>query len=420
MSQKNRKMKARKGKPSAVVDALSTEEMSKDQLAEHIIRLREELDREREERSYFQLERDKLHAVWEICKRKQVEIEAELRNSTWKKKEAEERHRVEINVYKQKLKHVLSEQHNAVFEVKADAISSSLLRQNSKSELKLRGKVLNLQAESRVKKFAEHNSIKQLKLKHQEELIKLSQEYKCKIQEMETRSFKRMHSLIETEEKKRRSAILDMEEQMRSRVESLMEEHDQALRKGEEYFSQILQKQQEDLNKWKEEVKKLQKEKAKHKKDLTARQQEKQNLKTLQEVRQRSSELHRQLQESKSCKDFMEKYRAEKKPVLNNLREVKVENELLLQAFEKVNRLHPAALPLSSVAHSELTLPGVFLQLQQERDELLETHKENILGVQQRTSLKKLLLQRKLAALTETLEKKEAQLSTALCRNVSY
>ncbi|XP_038157680.1 dynein regulatory complex subunit 4-like [Cyprinodon tularosa] len=391
MSQKNRKMKARKGKPSAVVDALSTEEMSKDQLAEHIIRLREELDREREERSYFQLERDKLHAVWEICKRTQEEIEAEMRNSTWKKKEAEERHRVEINVYKQKLKHVLSEQHNAVFEVKADAISSSLLRQNSKSELELRGKVLNLQAESRVKKFAEHNSIKQLKLKRQEELIKLSKEYKYKIQEMETRSFKRMHSLIETEEKKRRSAIFDMEEQMRSRVESLMEEHDQALRKGEEYFSQILQKQQEDLNKWKEEVKKLQKEKAKHKKDLTARQQEKQNLKeTLQEVRQRSSELHRQLQESKSCKDFMEKYRAEKKPVLNNLREVKVENELLLQAFEK---------------------------LQQECDELLETHKENM---DQRTGLKKLLLQRKLAALTETLEKKEAQLSTALCRNVSY
>uniref|UniRef100_A0A3Q2CM00 Dynein regulatory complex subunit 4 n=1 Tax=Cyprinodon variegatus TaxID=28743 RepID=A0A3Q2CM00_CYPVA len=313
------------------------------QLVEHIIRLREELDREREERSYFQLERDKLHAVWEICKRKQEEIEAELRNSTWKNKEAEERHRVEINVYKQKLKHVLSEQHNAVFEVKADAISSSLLLQNqgSKSELE----VLNLQAESREKKFEEHNSIKQLKL-------------------IETRSFKRMRSLIETEEKKRRSAILDMEEQMRSRVESLREEHDRALGKGEQYFSQILQKQQEDLNKWKEEVKKLQKEKAKHKKDLTACQQEK---------------------------------------------EVKVEKELLLQAFEKVNRLYPAALPLSSVAHRELTLPGVFLQLQQERDELLETHKESILGVQQRSGLKKQLVQRKLAALTETLEK-EAQL----------
>ncbi|XP_015245485.1 PREDICTED: growth arrest-specific protein 8-like [Cyprinodon variegatus] len=351
------------------------------QLVEHIIRLREELDREREERSYFQLERDKLHAVWEICKRKQEEIEAELRNSTWKNKEAEERHRVEINVYKQKLKHVLSEQHNAVFEVKADAISSSLLLQNqgSKSELE----VLNLQAESREKKFEEHNSIKQLKLKHQEELIKLSQKYKCKIQEIETRSFKRMRSLIETEEKKRRSAILDMEEQMRSRVESLREEHDRALGKGEQYFSQILQKQQEDLNKWKEEVKKLQKEKAKHKKDLTACQQEKQNLKeTLQEVQQRSSELHRQLQESNSCKDFMEKYKAEKKQFLNNLREVKVEKELLLQAFEK---------------------------LQQERDELLETHKESILGVQQRSGLKKQLVQRKLAALTETLEK-EAQL----------
>lgn len=68
------------------------------QLEEHIVRLREELDREREEKSYFQLERDKIRAFWEICKRHLEETRAELRNREREGEEAEERHRVEITV----------------------------------------------------------------------------------------------------------------------------------------------------------------------------------------------------------------------------------------------------------------------------------------------------------------------------------
>ncbi|MBH0219759.1 hypothetical protein GH793_16395, partial [Listeria monocytogenes] len=61
-----------------MVDALPTEEMSKEQLEEHIARLREELDREREERNYFQLERDKIHTFWEISKKQLEEKKADL------------------------------------------------------------------------------------------------------------------------------------------------------------------------------------------------------------------------------------------------------------------------------------------------------------------------------------------------------
>ncbi|KAF3852661.1 hypothetical protein F7725_006016 [Dissostichus mawsoni] len=95
---KTKSKKVVKGKSSAVVDGLSTDEMSKDQLEEHIIRLREELDREREERSYFQLERDKIQAFWEISKRSLEETNAELRNRRREREEAEERHRVEITI----------------------------------------------------------------------------------------------------------------------------------------------------------------------------------------------------------------------------------------------------------------------------------------------------------------------------------
>lgn len=68
------------------------------QLEEHIIRLREELDREREERNYFQLERDKIHTFWEITKRQLEEKKADLRNRDREMEEAEENHQTEIRV----------------------------------------------------------------------------------------------------------------------------------------------------------------------------------------------------------------------------------------------------------------------------------------------------------------------------------
>ena len=61
-------------------------------------RQREEIDREREERNYFQLERDKVNTFWEITKRQFEEKKAELRNKDREMEDAEERHQIEIKV----------------------------------------------------------------------------------------------------------------------------------------------------------------------------------------------------------------------------------------------------------------------------------------------------------------------------------
>lgn len=72
-----------------------------------MVRLREELDREREERNYFQLERDKVNTFWEITKRQLEERKAEIRNKDREMEDAEERHQVEIKArllkYKQNI-----------------------------------------------------------------------------------------------------------------------------------------------------------------------------------------------------------------------------------------------------------------------------------------------------------------------------
>ncbi|XP_071361667.1 dynein regulatory complex subunit 4 isoform X2 [Trachinotus anak] len=359
-------------------------------LEEHIVRLREELDREREERSYFQLERDKIQAFWEISKRNLEETKAELRNRCREREEAEERHRVEIRVYKQKLKHVLFEHHDAISELKIDGVASTSLIQNqhSQSELELRKDTHGLQEDLREKRLQNQSCTKELKLKHQVELMELTNDYDRRIREIEVKFHKKMELMVEAEERRRRAEVIELEDIMKSRMVSLMEDHDRALRGAEEYYCSVQTKLLTDQRALKEELAEVQKQQARADRELSAAQQENRRLReSLQEAEQKLPQLQTQLEDYTQAKAKMATGRAQLKVTEEELRDLTVENELLLQAFEKV---------------------------QQERDELLKKQTQAIVEVQQKSGLKELLLQRKLAALTETLEKTEAQLCAAL------
>ncbi|GLD54389.1 growth arrest-specific protein 8-like protein [Lates japonicus] len=318
------KKKAGKGKSPAVVDGLSTEEMSKDQLEEHIIHLREELDREQEERRHFLLERDKIQTTWEIAKRNLEEVKDQLRNRRREREEAKECHRVEIS----KLNQVLSEQHNTISELKMDDVASASLAQNQHTELELglQRNIHGLEADCREKRLQNQNCIKELKLKHQVKLMELTNDCNRRIREMEVEYHMKMQLTIKAEDKRRKMEVDELDKRMKSRVTALIQENNRALKEVEDTYC---------------------------------------------------TDQNRMLKASRARVTVMEKER----------RDLTVKYELLLQACEKV---------------------------QQERDELRRKQTEAILDLQQRSDMKELLLERKLAALTETLEKKEAQLCAVL------
>ncbi|XP_053194779.1 dynein regulatory complex subunit 4-like [Scomber japonicus] len=390
MPPKSKSKKVLKGKSSAVVDGLSTDEMSKDQLEEHIVRLREELDREREERSYFQLERDKVQAFWEISKRNLEETQAELRSKRREREEAEERHRVEITVYKQKLKHVLSEQHEAVSELKIDGVSSTALIQNqhAESELRLRRDAHALQADVRERELHNQDCIKELKLKHQVELMELTNDYDKRVREIEERYHRKMQSMTEAENKKRRAEVMEIEEQMRERVVTLTADHDRTYRSAEEYYSGVQSRLLAEQKELKEELAELKKQQARADSDLLAALQENKSLReSLLEAEQQLPKLHKQLEDHEEAKAERAVSRARVKKMETELRDLGVQHELLLKAFMKVEG---------------------------ERDELLQKQTQLILDVQQKSGMKELLLEKKLSALSETLETTDAQLCGAV------
>ena len=71
-----------------------------------------------------------MNSFWEISKKDLEDKKAELRNKDREMEELEERHQVEIKVYKQKVKHLLYEHQNNVTTLKADGEMALKLQQD--------------------------------------------------------------------------------------------------------------------------------------------------------------------------------------------------------------------------------------------------------------------------------------------------
>ncbi|CAB1339359.1 unnamed protein product [Coregonus sp. 'balchen'] len=350
--------KSAKGKTPTVVDGLSTEEMSKEQLEEHIVRLREELDREREERNYFQLERDKIHTFWEITKRHLDERKADLRNRDREMEEAEECHQVEIKVYKQKVKHLLYEHQNSISELKGEGVVSTKLMQKEHADLEneLCKGMRTLKVDFKEQELSNENLVKGLKLKNDQEITKTRNDFERQVREIEAKYEKKMQVLRQEQDLRRKTEIHEIEERKNSQINTLMKNHEKAFSDIKNYYNDIT------LN----------------------------NLALI-------NSLKEQMEEMKKKEERLEKDMAE--VLLQNKRLT----EPLQRAKEEVTELQ------KQLGNYEKDKTSLAVQV--ERDDLYKKFTQAIQEVQQKSGFKNLLLERKLGALTNTLEKKEAQLN---------
>ncbi|XP_016519849.1 growth arrest-specific protein 8-like isoform X3 [Poecilia formosa] len=273
---KGKKGKAGKVNPFMLLDSAPIQEMTKDQLWDFALRIQEELETVRKEKGLFQPERDKTQTVWETTKKNLEESEVQLRNTTAERSEVDERHREEMTVYKQKMKHVLSEQHNAVSEVKTDAVTSRSLqqKQNTDLELDLRRQLRNLQMDNREKRLQEHSSIKMLKLvrrqssapassfglrlmpalppqNHQRELMRLGGEFERRMQVLEVQKLVTTRSLAETFQRKLMNALTEIDTFNKCHLVSLNKEHDNKRERTELTFEEFLDTKHYEHHTWK-------------------------------------------------------------------------------------------------------------------------------------------------------------------------
>jgi len=352
--------------------------------------LEKDRDHEREERNYFQLERDKINTFWEISKKELEDRKAELRNKDREMEELEERHQVEIKVYKQKVKHLLYEHQNNVSQLKEEQERALKLQleEHRLREAESKKDKRSLKLELKELELAHEDAIRELKQENDKNVTKLRQQYEREVKELQLKYELKMKLLREDLELRRKVEILEIEERKNNHINELMKKHEKAFGEIKNYYNDITHNNLDLIRSLKEEVAEMKKKEISNEKLM---------FEIAQENKKLSEPLTRALKEVEKLRHELANYQKDKMSLQN-----------------AKSRLHVLETQLRDLTWEHEVLEQRFHHVEKERDELYEKFESTIYDVQQKSGFKNVLLERKLQAINESLEKKESQLSEVI------
>ncbi|KAK3522709.1 hypothetical protein QTP86_030423 [Hemibagrus guttatus] len=355
-------------------------------LEEQIIRLREELEKERKEHNYCQLERDKIHSFWEITKGQLEQKKAAIRTRDEELEKAVGRHQAEIRMYEQKEKHLLYEQQNRLTKLKAEEVTATKLQEKEQADLEneMRRGMRSLKAALKEQKSSHENYIKKLNLSHDKELTKLTNKFEERVQEIKASYVKKLEKHQREQDLRHKTEIHEIEQRKSAHANTLIKNHEKAFTDLKNFYDDLLRGNVDQISSLQEDVANMEKKETVLASEIAAMRNENERLTELLKATGDTSKLKKQLAKYKQQIPLLDSVKARLKVVEKELKDLKFENEVLEQLLSKV---------------------------QQERDGLNQKFNEAILEVQQKSGFKNLLLERKLDALTDIVEKKDAQLN---------
>lgn len=197
-----------------------------------------------------------------------------------------------------------------------------------------------------------------------------------------------MQMLRQEQDLRRKTEIHEIEERKNSQINTLMKNHEKAFSDIKNYYNDITLNNLALINSLKEQMEEMKRKEERLEKDMAeVLLQNKRLTEPLQRAKEEVAELQKQLANYEKDKTSLAGAKAHLKVADKEMKDLKWEHEVLEQRFSKV---------------------------QVERDDLYKKFTQAIQEVQQKSGFKNLLLERKLGALTNTLEKKEAQLNEVL------
>uniref|UniRef100_A0A3Q3XEW0 Dynein regulatory complex subunit 4 n=1 Tax=Mola mola TaxID=94237 RepID=A0A3Q3XEW0_MOLML len=351
---KKGKGKSAKGKKATALPI--SEEEAKEQL-ENIMQLRKELDREKDERNYVQVERDRISSFWEITERQLAEVKAEQKNLDKEAEEDEGCHKREIKMYMQKLKYLRYEYHRTVSDLAAKGLVSSEVKNKEQEQLEAE---LHKEFSSILVDMQEldtENLVKELEEKHDEEILKTRNIWEKQLADIEAKYDQKMELLPKALDNMSKNILREREDHWNSHIVALIKDHNKALSETNALVSHM--QHDVDIN--------------------CSLQTQITDMKMKQ--KEKEKDLVPFLLDNKRLTDF-----------LLNVEEEIAENEKKMKCYSK----------------------GLHVGLQLERDELYKSFSQRIQKVQHKGDVKNELLERKVKALTDSLEEMQAQLCSVL------
>ena len=340
----------------------------------------------------FQQQREKLNYFWIVEKKKLEDKRAELRNKDREIQDLEEKHQVEIKIYKQRLKHLLSEHQHEITQKKIEAESALKMAQDDnrdeRKEIKADKRVETIQL--REVEFNHEEYIRSLRREQDKKVTVLRHEFERKANELQKLYDSKMKKNRENLDQRRKDDIKDIEDKKHAMIDQLLNEHRKAFADIKNYYNDITHNNLDLIKSLKEEVKELEAEEKKDEMRLHEKMTENKRL---------SAPL-------KKMQDDVIKLRAE----LDDYRKEKEEMRRVKAALRVVEGQSSTSL------WEHETLVQRYGDLKAERDELRTNLIASMYDVKQKSGFRGLLLEKKLKAVQRVQEEREAQLTEVLSR----
>jgi hypothetical protein len=355
-------------------------------------RLHKTTKKEEHDFNEFQQQREKLNYFWIVEKKKLEDKRGELRNKERELQDLEEKHQVEIKIYKQRLKHLLHEHQNEITKKKTETEMALKLAQEDDREaehdVKEDKRTLNIAL--REIELSHEEYVRSLKREQDQKITYLRHDFERRANEITKNFDARMKKTRDGLDRRRKEEIKAIEDRKHIMIEQLLSDHAKAFADIKNYYNDITHNNLDLIKSLKEEVKDLEAEERKDQLGLQAKMQENKKL---------AAPLKRMQDDLIRLRSELEDYKKEK----GDMRRIK--SSLVVVEGDQ-----------SSVAWEYETLLQRFGELKKDRDELRENLAASVFDVKQKSSFRGLLLEKKLLAIQRSQEEREAQLNEVLSR----
>jgi len=368
------------------------DEQERKTLAEDAKRLFALTKKEEEEFNEFQQQREKLNYFWIVEKKNLEDKKAELRNKERELQDLEEKHQVEIKVYKQRVKHLLYEHQDEITQLKTESETALKLAQDEhrggEAELKSDRRALKL--DLKEMELSHEDYLKSLRQKQDREINALKLEFERISKELNAKYDRKNKIQREELDARRKQETQRIEDRKNNHIKQLMKAHEKAFGEIKNYYNDITHNNLDLIKSLKDEVGEMKKKE---------QQDEKMMFEIAQENKRMSEPLKKALEDVKRLRNELDKYKSD----MQTLRNTKAQLLVVEDQLRNLDWEHEV-------------LGQRFTQVKSERDDLYKRFQSTVYDVQQKSGFKNLLLERKLGALMEALEQKEAQLNEVLAR----
>lgn len=368
--------------------AYSTEEMK--QMCVNLRLMKSEIINEKKLLNDFQQQREKIEKFWTMEKKKRDDLKMLFRNKLRQKQDLEEKHAFELKVYKQKVKHLLHEQRSHMTDVRYDNEAALKLLSDEQRDRQYELN-LNLRSIKVVRKemeLAQYDLIKSIKTEQEKKVMALRQEFERKQEDLKKNYEKKFKTVREMCDERRKEDIARIESKKTKHIQTLMAKHKAEFEKIKGYYRDTSHGNLDLIKTLKEEVGDMKKKEQGVQKEVS-------------DISRLNKKLTKPLKKNRELLEDLK-------------RKLEVYQKDLIKLADSKEQLVVLEEVIKNLSWEQEIQEQKFSKMKEEKDELAIKLEKTIYNVQQKTGFKNLLLEKKLEAMSQDLEKTESALAEVL------